>query len=796
MVDMQRIFEKTRARLLRQNSFSLFKKNYSLPSVPGDKPGEAQAASFSGTSGGVRRGVPKGSKRKGKKRSAGHNGLADGASYNEISLRGRQLSLREFNEFRHILSNEIPVLEVDWEKTDEDPRLQARLYAHLTTGLIRIKNIPKIPLSYEPRNCMFLGLDTEDNSHGYPHFYQIATRDSVYISSSFRLLMRYIVQRYHLKGRNHVCWSTNCEYEFGNITKDYDNKFELTKVKWRRGRLTRFDIVYNPKKLSWAGEDDVRGDLRVWDTLNHWPTTVKEMGKFLSEHLGSDLSKLEPNYYGLKYAAMDAIISRSYACVQKAYYDKKGIELLTTPGATAMELYKKGIGENKFCHNKIFKTHTDEELHWLDEGTRGGRTEAFSLRPHTGLIRYLDINSAYPFSMKYPHYPNPKEHFWVYGHKQIKKHIECDYEGMVECEVDATNLTPFAMVYPYLGMVDEETSRFFFPLGIWKGKYTFFEIRKAQELGYKFKFHSAIVYERCRHHPFKDYVDFCYAIRLEGQAKKEKLLKDIGKSLGNNLYGKFGQRLIYTKFDDPAKYRPEDIMHAQQFGNGVILEEDGGFAPHTNKIWSAYITSICRDLLYQHMMSAWCTGNTILYIDTDGIFITGGEIPENDESRLGALKHEGDLYYFKAYLPKQYEYQYLDKESGSAKIDPKTGEIKTVYKAKGVPQWHEEIDENGKAVLDKDGKPIVVNLHERFFTTGNVSFRKPLKFREALRRKNIKEKGIGRGIDAVNAWVTVTKENKGVYTKREVLKNKWTIPIWVGCEKPSWYKPPERFNEK
>lgn len=1002
--------------------------------------------------------------------------------------------------------------------------------------------------------------------------------------------MRYMIITHGIKGANHVCWSTNCEYELGNIIKDYDRNFELIKVKWRKGRLTRFDIVYDPKRLSWSGEDDPRGNLRVWDTLNHWPVGVKDMGAFLSEHLGTDLSKLEPDYYGLKYAAMDAIISRSYACVQRAYYDKKGISLKTTPGATAMDLYQRGIGGKKFCQTKILKTHTKEELDWLDEGTRGGRTEAFSLRPHRGLIRYLDINSAYPFSMKYPNYPDPSKHFWVNGHKKIRQHIDANFEGMVDCEVEAINLTPFAMIYPYLGTVDQDTLRFLFPLGKWRAKYTFFEIRQAEKLGYKFKFKEAIVYERCRNHPFQDYVDFCYAIRLEGQEKKEKLLKDIGKSLGNNLYGKFGQRLIYTKFDDPAKYLAEDIMHAQQFGNGVIVEEDGGYAPHTNKIWSAYITSICRDLLYQHMMKAWMEGNQVLYCDsvtkdrrvlirdnesgrisnprieelfpaalestgkeyftpkgistlaydpgnkdrlewrnvkrvirhktnkkifevrnnkgitkitedhslindknervkigecedffsvknlsnipqeessvdllaylggvtfraygerehyysfiekdgrlflqknetgalakgsiprrlsgrdlqgfcsvlgffiaegsvsipgvttktskwnfsicnddtkyleeqkkllerltgmdfsmfkssaagldntwkvssssvfmaclfaaltglkskgrkipdfmfslkrefkqamldamvkgdgshtkderfsaeyratnfayttiseelcnnlavilsmlgrnysvnyreakgsytlvtssksrvkplkvreieysdyvydleveglhnffdtagmiglhnTDSIFITGGKIPENDESRLGALKHEGDLYYFKAYLPKQYEYQKMSK-GGDGPQTGADGKPLVTYKAKGVPQKHEKLDEHGKALLDENGKPIIVNLHELYFQTGNVSFKKPLKFREALRRKNIKDKNIGRGVDAVNAWVTVTKENRGLYTKREVLKNKWTLPIWLNMKRPKWYRPPKEFCGK
>lgn len=790
MVDCKRIFEETRAKVLRGDQFTLFKKHFIIPGVPHDKLKRPQG-SDSRAKGRSRRDLSP--LRKKQARDDRSNDVAARSIYHEMSLRGRALSKREFNEFRNLVSGEIKPLDVDWKDLDQDPKLQARLYAHLGSGLIRIVNIPKIPLKYEPKSMQFLGIDSEDNSYGIPHFYQIATRDYVYISSSFHLLFRYVVQTHHLSKSNHIVWGTNIEYEFGNIVKDFDRTFQSIKIKWRKGRLSRFDLVYKPEALTWAGEDDARGSMRVWDTMNHWMMGVKEMGKFLSDYLGFDFTKLEANYYGFKYAAMDAIISRSYAAIQKEYYDRKGIELLTTPGATALKLYLKGIEDKKFCHHKIYKTHTEDELDWLMEGLRGGRTEVFSLREHVGCTSYLDINSAYPYAMKYPFYPNLTGHFWLDSHEAIRKHIDYDFEGMAEVDVEAIDLHPFAMVYPYLGAKDEDTLRFIFPLGKWKAKYTFFEIRKAEELGYKFKFKKAIVYERCtRKHPFKDYVDFCYNIRLEGQEKGEKLLKDIGKGLGNNLYGKWGQRMIFTIFDDPGKYQPDDLIHCTQMGNGVLIEQADGYASHANVIWGAYITSICRDLLYQHMMKAWENGNHILYCDTDSIFITGGKLPEHDDSRLGALKHEGDLYYFKAYLPKQYEYQYLDRETGKAKTG-KDGKVTTVYKSKGVPQWHEKLDEQGRAVLDEKGQPVIVNLRERFFATGNAEFRKPLKLREALRRKNIKDKNVGRGVDAVNAWVTITKELKGSYTKREVLKNNWTLPHWIGMKKPDWYAPPEAF---
>jgi hypothetical protein len=189
------------------------------------------------------------------------------------------------------------------------------------------------------------------------------------------------------------------------------------------------------------------------------------------------------------------------------------------------------------------------------------------------------------------------------------------------------------------------------------------------------------------------------------------------------------------------------------------------------------------------MMRAWEKGNVILYCDTDSIFISGGEWPESDQLKLGALKHEGDLYHFRAYLPKQYEYIMMDVLTGKGAIDPKTGASLMKYKAKGIPETTE--------IENEKGEKVRIALREKFFIDGRVEFRKPLKIREALRRKNFKGKDeVGLGVDAVNAWITVEKELKGKYTKREVLDSKWTLPLWIGMEKPGWYKPPEMFLEK
>jgi len=673
-------------------------------------------------------------------------------SRDAYSLRDETLREPAVDQYRRLLSSEIKVHEVEWEELDRDAKLQDELLHLLDLGILVVKNIPQIPIEHEYHENFF-GFDTEDNGWGVPHFHQFAWRDGVAFSFSFRLLFLWAAREFHLQDGNHTIWCTNLEYDFGNMLKDWDIESEFLDVRWRRGKLSKAIFKYKPTKSGWGRPEYKAWSWKIQDTMNHWPISVEAQGRILSKIMGYDFSKLKKDFYGLKYAAMDAIISRSYASMQAVEYFRRGIPLKLTPGSVAMEWYTKGDTAEgvPFCRQRIFRTHTEDELDWLYPALKGGRTEVFSTAKHEGKIGYFDINSAYPFSMLNGVFPKLNPHWWINKHDDIEEFIfDAEYEGVVDCIVDASDVNDLAKEIPYLGYIDDETKRFIFPLGTFKGKYTFFEIRKALTLGYQFKYLKALVYERATVHPFKDYVEAAYALRLEGAEKGNDVLKDIGKSLGNNLYGKFGQRSVLTKLVDPEEYSDAIIENCKRIGKAAILEVDDGYAIQTNVIWGAYITAMTRDLLYDHMVQAMIRGNKVLYCDTDSIFITGGEWPESDKTKLGALKHEGDLELFQSLLPKTYMYV-------------KSG--KKIFKSKGVPQ----------------------DYREAFFVSGIVEYRKPIKLRENLARKNYKQES-GKaaispgGVSAVNAWVTVKKELKGEYTKRKVLKDGSTVPHQVNIK--------------
>jgi len=665
------------------------------------------------------------------------------------SLFNEGLPRQAVDQFRHILSSEINVTTVDWSDLDKNAKLQNELLHHIDRGILVVTGIPKIPIEHETDDN-FYGFDTEDNGWGMPHYHQFAWRDGVAFSFSFRLLFLWASREFEMNVNNHTIWCTNLEYDFGNMIKDWEIEENFLDVRWRRGKLSKAVFHYYPPQSKtpngWGNETYRRASWKVQDTMNHWPLSVEKQGKILSKMMGFDFSKLQKDFYGLKYAAMDAIISRSYASMQAVEYKRRGIPLKLTPGAVAMEWYMKGETKDNvpFCRQRVYRTHTEEELDWLYPALKGGRTEVFSVAKHTGKIGYFDINSAYPYSMMSGTFPKLNPHWWVKGNKNIHEFIEGEYEGVADCIIDASNVNELAQKIPYLGYIDEKTKRFIFPLGHFKGRYTFFEIRRAMTLGYKFEFTKALCYDRATVAPFKDYVEAAYELRLEGARTGNDILKDIGKNLGNNLYGKWGQRSVLTKLVDAANYSDELIANSKRIGKAAIIEQDDGYAIQTNVVWGAYITAMTRDLLYAHMIEALVHGNEVLYCDTDSIFITGGEWPESDKTKLGALKHEGDLSSFQSKLPKTYMYE-------------KDGKV--IYKSKGVPEAQ----------------------RETFFVSGIVEYRKPIKLRENLARKNYKQED-GKseitpgGVSAVNAWVRVKKELKGEYTKRKVLKNGSTVP--------------------
>jgi hypothetical protein len=262
--------------------------------------------------------------------------------FSEYSLRRGGVRRREVDLFRDLISGEMVRTDWDWEDAEKDEKVQSRVFADLDKGILVLGNIPRIPKEYDnPKfNQRYFGFDSEDNGLGIPHYYQFAWESGVAISHSFRLLARWAVQEFNLQEGNHVIWCTNLEYDYGNIVKDWESHKGAITINYRKGRLPKVVINYNPNKAFYGNPDtDQAGKMVFWDTLNHWPLGVKGQGEALSDLLGFNFSKFlftEICFHGCHYFKVLCFHSKS--CLQQ-----KGYSFTINPRCFSFKMVYDGI---------------------------------------------------------------------------------------------------------------------------------------------------------------------------------------------------------------------------------------------------------------------------------------------------------------------------------------------------------------------------------------------------------------------------------------------------------------------
>lgn len=130
---------------------------------------------------------------------------------------------------------------------------------------------------------------------------------------------------------------------------------------------------------------------------------------------------------------------------------------------------------------------------------------------------------------------------------------------------------------------------------------------------------------------FTEYVDYWYKVKTDSKREGNKGMEQIAKLKLNSLYGKFGMKLegkskipVWDKEKQMVKYK-------------VSEKEDrrGVYVPV-----ASFITSYCRDKIIR---GAVLCGKRFAYADTDSLHVLGLEPIEGldiDEFRLGAFKEE------------------------------------------------------------------------------------------------------------------------------------------------------------
>jgi hypothetical protein len=476
-------------------------------------------------------------------------------------------------------------------------------------------------------------------------------------------------------------WAVNLEYDMINLFSALMDK--MCVLTYGGFGLLKATIYGKPVKF--------------FNTLRHWPLSVEEMGV----RLGYKKLPFDPT--NLDYCKRDTEITWRFVGEMLKRYEDLGMDQVgATLPSTALKFYVKS-----FCPCRYERDESLEVWDRLARARYGGRCEVFHTWPVESPVHEYDINSSYPYAMKNEEFPdldsinrNVKDPDWTKG-------------GVACCTVISPD-----QEFPILPYKHPDSKKLLFPIGAFRGTWTYPELRFAMAHGYTIKaVHDAIEYE-VQPSPFAAYIEFLYRKRLEVKGKDELMAYTL-KIAMNSTFGKFGEEGDLQIISRGVRHSLSQVPR------------------HSNMIWAAYILAYGRLQLYRCMRRASEKG-TLLYVDTDSVFVRSKTRPFGDGSpALGQLAYKGTYHYAHFKLPKLYR-------------------INDHYKAKGVPM-------DRRAEKSEEER-----LKREFFYDGVAEFLKPYRWLES---KKLHEQA--------NVWHEVTKSCNAAYDKRELRERGATWPLTI-----------------
>ena len=427
------------------------------------------------------------------------------------------------------------------------------------------------------------------------------------------------------------------------------------------------------------------------------------------------------------------------------YYRSRGHNVISIWGCEAKAQTLGDIDfKNYFKERKKYWYLVDLHGHAdIKESFFGGRTNniRFYHRVRTNEeIKYIDVNSLYPFVLKIKEYP--------IGHPiVINENFDPSlqsYFGFVKCRI----LPPKDLYLPLLP--SRVSKRLIFTLckacaelqmtecnhnehdrsliGTW----TTVELKMALQQGYTIlEFFEVLHYQKSSSSIFRGYIDKFLKIKHEAsgwphwcndensknqfiqqvkerediQLDKEKIKKNpgmrfISKLLLNSLWGKLGQNpekkqvemihdydSYWKKLTDSSIEIKSEVMVTD---NAMLLqwkerEENLEYGPNTSLAVASFVTSYARLELYKMMIEVEkIRTGSLLYFDTDSLVYyretSDREIPCGDH--LGQFKDEITSEYGSS--AKIEEFVTCGPKNYAYKVRLPSGELKTVTKTKGI----------------------------------------------------------------------------------------------------------------
>ena len=310
--------------------------------------------------------------------------------------------------------------------------------------------------------------------------------------------------------------------------------------------------------------------------------------------------------------------------------------------------------------------------------------------------RVYDVNSMYPWAMKYCMLPHGDPYYFSGKYKPSKNYPLYVQSFVTEfklkpghypsIQVKGSSLGYGENEYIVKSIAPTELTLTSVDFELFKENYDFDEENTEWLGGYMFQGRVGM---------FTEYIDYWYSVKTESKKTGNKGMEKIAKLMLNSLYGKFGSRLNgYSKqpyYDSNADIVRYTIPRDQN-GNKIPEDRKGGYLPV-----ATFITSYCRDKIIR---AANVCGERFIYADTDSLHISGDKpVPglDVDEYRLGAFKLEEEFIRGRFIRQKTYLEVYM-----------KNGKEKVNLKCCGMPDSLKKVVTEEDFVEGADFKPEYV----------------------------------------------------------------------------------------
>lgn len=413
-----------------------------------------------------------------------------------------------------------------------------------------------------------------------------------------------------------------------------------------------------------------RSILKVVSLTNYYAASVKDLGEMLGKpKLEVDFRTSTPEELSV-YCRRDTEITYEafLAWVRFVVEDDLGNFSLSR-AAQSMAAFR-----HRFMTTQIL-IHQEKDIRELEgRAYFGGRTEAFFIgKPKGGPFVQLDVNSMYPFVMKWRPMPCALNDVLDNPSLEDCKWILRDRLVVADVELE-TDVPIYAL---------REEEKILFPIGRFRTCLCSQGMREAIA-----RDHLRKVYRLLTYTPgflFEAYVDHFYDMRKEAKRTGDRVKDSTAKLMLNSLYGKFGEkRPASTNRSpcDPALYSREEIYDTVDDVNtfvtcllGTRTEEIGQeYSPRSVVAIPAHVTEYGRMMLWSIMEKIG--REKVLYCDTDSIIMRASDLDSVkdtiDATELGSLKIDAEYNALEIFTAKDYQ-------------------TDTVRKLKGIPKNAKEI---------------------------------------------------------------------------------------------------------